>query len=348
MSVYRSMGRGTWIVERTLLGVLVRRATGLYDYDRASEVERTLLKLAQHGRRDLIEAFDAGHIAGAELVSAVECFGVSFQLTVERALELGPAVERWLDEADLVESTKRDYRNGLAALQRRARKARVGDLPSLLLRYARRAKPVMFQRVKAAAMSFVRSTIPKGQQSDLWRDIAAIRGPKTTRRQVQGGLPPAVARQIAEKLGRFGPMWWTLCCTGMGPREYWVSPWKVAAGYIEIAGTKRERRHRRVPVVALPVRPLCGPRLFSQALAAVGRELLIPKLTMYVARRTYAHWLELARIPDSRCDRYMGHAPKDVRAGYREHEALAYMAEDAKALRSVIGGDPRYLQAVAG
>jgi len=31
MSLYRSMNRGSWIVERTLLGVHIRRATGCND-----------------------------------------------------------------------------------------------------------------------------------------------------------------------------------------------------------------------------------------------------------------------------------------------------------------------------
>src|SRR5689334_18491283 len=213
------MGRGSFIVERVLCGVHVRRRTGLYDRLAAEELERVLLKLAKHGRRDLVEAFDRGDVTGPELVAAVERDGVSFQLTPGRMTLLAPAVAAWLADAHLAESTARDYGYGFAALQRRSRRATVADLPALLARYAKRAKPVMFRRVKAAVQSFVSDTVRHGQHSDLWRDVAAVQGPRVARRQVRGGLTPAQARAVAEQLGHLGPMWWTLCTTGMGRKE---------------------------------------------------------------------------------------------------------------------------------
>lgn len=363
MAVYRSMGRGSWIVERKLLGLDVRKATGCYDEESATQVEETLLKLAKHGRRDLIAAFVSGQLNGPELVAGVDRHGVTFQLTVTSAVRLRNALYLWLVSAELADKTRREYRYGLSALVGKLprlagllsdaesrsleRGPTLDELPALLAKYARRAKPVMFVQVKAAAQSFVRSTVPKGQHSELWRDVASVQGPKRKARNVQGGLNPVAARAVAERLGRLGPMWWTLCCTGMGRKEYWRTPWEVEPTHLLVHGTKRESRDRIVLRVTTPVRPFVSEQAFAEALRAVGRELGIGRLTIYVARRTFAHFLELAKIDDSRCDAYMGHAPKGMRGLYREHDVVPYLGTDILALRAAIGGEPVYVRALA-
>lgn len=369
MSLYRSHDRGSWVVQRRLLGIPVRTATGCYERAEAEEVEHTLRKLAKHGRRDLILAFVNRQISGPELVSSVEGYGVTFQLTVTSAVRLRWAMYRWLRDAELAVKTRRDYRWNIGALLTvklpaldhpltDARTLHQGpgleELPALLAKYARRATPAMFVQVKAVCQAFVRDTVPQGAHSDLWRDVAAVQGPKRRRRDVQGGLTPDRAREVAERLGRLGPMWWTLCCTGMGAREYWRMPgeprtgrWEVEPDRILVHGTKRHDRDRIVPRLTTPVRPMLSSKRFTKHLTAVGLALAIPKLTPYVARRTFAHWLELTKIPDSRCDAYLGHSPKSDRAKYREHDVVPYLAADVKALRKVIGAAPRYMEVMA-
>ena len=213
----------------------------------------------------------------------------------------------------------------------------------------------MFTQVKAAGQSFVRDTVAKGQQSDLWRDLSGVQGPKRQPRRVQGGLAPDRAREVAAWLQRDGPVWWTLCCTGLGPREYWPFPrepltgrWDVLPDRIVAHGTKREHRDRTIPRITTPVRPMIGYQAFRRRLTEAGRVLGIERLTPYVARRTFAHFLELAReIPDSRCDLYMGHSAKTDRAKYREHDVVPYLPEDTRALRQAVGPDPRYMRALA-
>lgn len=359
MSLYRSNARGSWFVQRRLLGIQIRRATGIYDWERAQEFERVLVNLARHGRRDLLTAFDTGEIGGPELAAAVEEFGISYQLSAGRAILLAPAIKRWLETADIVASTRQSYRNGLKALQRGARQPRVADLPKLLARYARRTPPVQFQRVQAAAQSFVTATVPKGQHSDLWRDVAAIQGARVAPRKVQKGLPPEKARAVAEALAaRFGAtaaqMWWTLCLTGMGRKEYWKRKrdpasgrWEVRDDRILVHGTKRGHRDRVIFRTVTPVRATIPEKSFAEMLKDVGGGLGVANLTIYVARRTFSHVLELAKILDSRCDAYMGHSPKGVRGLYREHDVEPYLAGDAAAFRAALGKDPQYMRAMA-
>lgn len=369
MSIYRSMGRGSYVVERVLLGIHVRKRTGFYEPQAAADFELCLRKLAKHGRRDLIEAFVAGHVSGPELIAGVEGYGVTFQLTVPSTVRLRRAIHDWLRTADLADKTRREYRYNLGALvgklppidrppteaeaQSLARGPVLRELPTLLARYARRATASSFTQAKAAAQSFVRVTVPKGQHSELWRDVSAVQGPKAGERDVQGGLTPDLARAVAERLGRLGPMWWTMCCTGMGVKEYWHLAWRVLEDRIFIRGVqkgKMERpRDRVVPILTTPVRPLLGEKRFAKALEKVGAELRIEGLTPYVARRTFAHFLELAKIPDSQCDALMGHSPgkknaAKMRGLYREHDIVPYLPALLKALRDTIGPDPVYVR----
>lgn len=377
MALYRTMRDGlpvgTWMVQRRIMGIRIRQATGCTEREEAEQVEQTLLKLGRHGRRDLVLAFRDRQITGPELVSSVEGYGVTFQLTVTSAVRLRRAMYTWLRESKLALKTRKDYRWSLGVLvgklppidrepteaeQRKlAQGSTLEQLPDLLARYARQrtTKPVMFVQVKAAAQSFVRDTVPKGQHSPLWQALAAIQGPKRKRRDVQGGLTPDRAREVAEALGgMLGRMWWWLCCTGMGPREYWKYPnepltgrWEAYPDRVIVHGTKRDDRDRIVFRIADAIRPALGNKAFAKKLKAVGAELGIRKLTPYVARRTFSHWLKLAKIDDSRCDAYMGHSPKSDREKYREHDVLPYLAEDRKAFRAVVGDDPQFVRVVA-
>jgi integrase len=377
VSVYRATARnertqrweqrGSYIVERKLLGINVRKRTAFYERQGAEDFERCLLKLAKHGRRDLIEAFGAGHISAPELLAGVEGYGVTFQLTVSSTVRLRRAMHDWLRTAHLADKTRREYRYNLSALVGKlppinrpptdeetkaiARGPVLRELPALLARYARRATASSFTQAKAAAQSFVRDTVPKGHHSELWRDVASIQGPQATDRDVQGGLTPELARTVAERLGRLGPMWWTMCCTGMGNKEYWHLAWQVLADRIFIRGVQKGRmekpRDRIVPILTTPVRPLLSEKRFAKVLAKVGADLRIEGLTPYVARRTFAHFLELAKTPDSQCDALMGHSPKGMRGRYREHDIAPYLPAIKTALRQAIGPDPVYVRAIA-
>jgi hypothetical protein len=58
----------------------------------------------------------------------------------------------------------------------------------------------------------------------------------------------------------------------------------------------------------------------------------------YDLRRTYAQWLDLARIPQFRQDYYMAHGPRDLNALYkRMREVSTSLAEDAAALGVLVG-----------
>jgi len=65
----------------------------------------------------------------------------------------------------------------------------------------------------------------------------------------------------------------------------------------------------------------------------------------YDARRTFAHWCDLAAIPEIRRELYLGHAVlANLRTLYGAHESERFVDEDAMRLRKVVGfvvGPPR-------
>jgi integrase len=131
---------------------------------------------------------------------------------------------------------------------------------------------------------------------------------------------------------------WLLCLTGMRPEEAFEeigNRWAVEADGIRIHGTKSEAAERVVPRVGLLLRPATKRQAFYQALRAASGETVSP----YDCRRTYAQWLDLARIPQFRQSYYLGHGPKNLDQLYQRMRACGqYLREDAAALEQLVGG----------
>lgn len=360
MSVYKSGGRGSWIVERSFRGLgTFRRATGTNEYDTAREIDERMLPDLYEHRQDLLKSLMAYELTPLALYQAYRRFGLSYHMNVERAIPLKDAIDGWLkDQAKrkdgLSAKTLEDYGYSLHAVVRLRERAALTDLPALLQRYAirKRKAPSQFNRTLSAARTFTQEVAPRGAQSDLFKAVAAIPELKEAQRQVGPGLAPATARAVAEALDRrrpgLGRMWWFMCTTGMHWKEYAIDGWKAEPAWIIVHGEKTDYRERITLRLTSPVKPMYSEWVLARELRAVGADMGIKKLTPNVARRTFAHLLELARVLDSQCDALMGHSPKSkgMRGLYREHELLPYLPEITKAVREAIGPEPRYLQAV--
>jgi integrase len=110
--------------------------------------------------------------------------------------------------------------------------------------------------------------------------------------------------------------------------------WSVDEIGIRIHGTKSPAADRVVPRIGILVKPDTGRLAFYRALRTANGKTVAP----YDLRRTYAQWLDLARIPQLRQDYYMAHGPKDLNALYkRTREVSAALHEDAAALGRLVG-----------
>jgi hypothetical protein len=118
--------------------------------------------------------------------------------------------------------------------------------------------------------------------------------------------------------------------------------WEVRTDRVAIHGTKRAGRERIVPRLGTPALPSSEYKAAYHALVTVRQKLtkdhpLLAGLVVYDARRTFAHWLELAKIPRSRRMAYLGHSVRDVTDRYEQHSVEFYLTADRKALRHVVG-----------
>lgn len=76
---------------------------------------------------------------------------------------------------------------------------------------------------------------------------------------------------------------------------------------------------RVVPRVGVLVKPGTGRLAFYRHFRTKSDDTVSP----YDLRRTYAQWLDLARIPQFRQDYYMAHRPRDLNALYKGMREVA-------------------------
>ena len=115
-----------------------------------------------------------------------------------------------------------------------------------------------------------------------------------------------------------------MCCTGMGPTEFW-GEWTVLPDRLRIKGTKRPGRRwgtlgREVPVPTPLVRPQMTQDRFAKLLRRAGA-------TPYQGRKSYSCWLEDADISLSRIQLLLGHGAKNVTLLYPKRQITAVLDE---------------------
>ena len=280
-----------------------------------------LLQLIQDGTLDIPEVWDAwsnGHIE--RLPGAGDLKDVS------------KAVDKWFHRKEYTDQTERDYRNAIGYVTNGP--AKLGDLPRLLERYRAKCKGTgkhrMFNLARSATQALLKSTFNKHHR--LYQDVAAVE-PLSIEKAEIPHLSVAFCREIAERLGRNGAMWWAMCITGMNPKEYW-GRWKVDGDLMRVYGTKRVGRRRIVPLLWVPVKPQITREGFKTALQKLDVDVT-PKR----GRNAYAQWLEEAGVLKSHRDAYLGHGPKTMNDLYTRHEMTAHIEEDAAKMKALIGGD---------
>ena len=93
-------------------------------------------------------------------------------------------------------------------------------------------------------------------------------------------------------------------------------------------------RVRDVPLVDTPVRPELTRDGFTSALRRLSEKGT--KVTPYQARKTFARWMEDARIPRAHREIYRGHGKRDIGDVYERYEVANYLRDDAQAMRALL------------
>ena len=335
MTPFRSHGKGTLVLKGTFAGVHIERASGTNDAKRLRDLQAMCRTLADSGRLDVLAElakprglrplevwahYRSGDWSRIPTVAHIQPFKETYDAWVK-----GIAGER--HKSDLVYAGKI-----LVAAARSA--ATLADLPAAVAharhQYAEAGR--MFNKLRDAASAFLRATLTR--QHPLYLAIRAIEPLVVTRKYGRHPQDPAAARMIVEALGgEAGRIWWMLCGTGMGPKEFWSDGWEEVDGQLHVKGQKRSGRDRLVPLIVELERPRLTRWGFTTALRRSGLGV-----TPYDARRSFAFWMELARIWDTHQQAYLGHGHRTITDLYRGHDVLPFLEEDAGKLLDVVVG----------
>ena len=366
-------------IDVIVLGVRIKKQSGVTTKAERDDLVAMLRTLPKQGHLEIVRGIQAGRWSLLEVYAHYVAGTLAQLYGPQDDQQLDPVVDGWLDRALCADGTRdnrRDAFKALRALERRTLFLR--DLPELLKTYRARCEevkhPRTFNIARTAVQAFLRDTL--GKRKPLTLAVADV--PKLAeRKQGRAGLvlPEAVA--IRDQLPHDAALaWWSMVLTGMGPKEFFVDGFDVLADRVLIHGAKTEGRERAVPLIDTPVRPaltkdgytsalrrLSGRRLRESLTAQLDRkptpqELTAAaqakgaqpwKVTPYQARKTFARWMEEARIPRTRRNRYRGHGTQDIGDNYERYEVDGYLRDDAKAMREYLLSvlPPRGLQIVS-
>lgn len=337
MNAYRSHGRGTLILKATFGAIKLEVASGTQDPKTLRRLKEMLRTLWEAGRGELIRGVRDRLYTPLELWQHYRTGNWSAMPSPEHVRALKPLLEAWAAKQTNRYTKKASISYVLRILECLGPKPTVADLPSAITAFRGRCeetgKAQYFNHVRGAAQAFIRVTPGLGIHSPLWVAVARIPRLPVTRKVQPNPQRPAGAWMIAELLGgEDGRIWWTLCCTGMGPDEYFGNKWAVEDGRLHIRGTKRAARDRLVPLVVAIEPPTVTRHAWDTRL---WRKQL--GVTPYDARRSFSIWLAEAGIPDHRHAAYMGHGPKSQTQHY-QRVTDQYLDEDEARLKALLGG----------
>ena len=195
----------------------------------------------------------------------------------------------------------------------------------------RDGKARTFNQTRALCQSFLANSY--GIHHPFWMEVSNVR-PLPVAPKYRGRARSFVeVRQLMhEEDSVYTRMFWIMCVTGMGPTELY-GDWEVQHDRVLIHGTKRIARDRMVLLLDPKIRREDFPTLkyFRKAM-----KRLRPDWLLYDGRRSFAHWLDQARVQKIRIKMYMGHASGDVTDLYLRHNVEAGLKTEALGVRMAL------------
>ena len=297
-----------------------------------------LRSLHTTGKLDLLRGIKSGTIDPFALFLSYQRGELRQVRLAEDAIPAKAELVAWIERAEVAERTRKSYRWYINDLFRDHPSAKISEVPDVLLSLRKQCERLgqrtKFARCKAVALSYCSHTY--GRESAMWSAVANIKGLKYSS-HIHKGQARSV-QDVVEAVRRlrhpFGAMFWTMCLTGMGTKEYFEDGFEILANAVLVNGQKRKSRRRLTPLVFSDlVQPSRQQKAMRKALHGV-----CPEWQLYDARRSFQHWAEMAGIPVIRIKLYAGHSITDVSERYRSHEVIEYLISDSQKLRDYIVG----------
>lgn len=317
----------------------IKKQSGVVTKTEREDLCAMLRLLPKQGHVALVQDIQAGRRGILEVFAHFTANTLAQLQGPQDDQPLAPLLDPWLDTAMCGEGTRQNRRDAFRALQADGRRVYLlQELPAMLRAFRQQCEkdrfPRKFNIARTCVQAFLRDVV--GKRKPLTLEVADIEQLRE-RKKGRAGLALADAIAVRDGLGGdAGRIWWSMCLTGMGLKEYFADGWQVLSDRIHISGVKAEARSRDVPLTDYPVRPELKRTGFNTALRRYAEKAGV-KLNPYQARKSFARWMEDAHVPRARRVAYLGHSQADVQDRYERYEIDAYLREDAERMRALIG-----------
>ncbi len=315
-------------LDMTIRGVgRLALATGTRKPEIAKKIRRTVEKLLEDGRLDLLLALKARRISPMQLHDLYQRKMLHTIPSAEAALSLTETWAHWIEHKDCSDAHKRSLAQSLRHLAPDER-AMIHDLPALVERAKAklRDKPASARMTIMGARAFAKHELKRSHP--IYVALTDITIAQVVPQREKHPLTVADLRALRENLPpHLAEMAWTMAVTGMRVNEFYGKWHQWGDHGVRIFGTKTAGSNRLVPYVPPLHSPVVQYKAYRGALAKAGG------ITPYDLRRTFANFMEAAHIPRIRRRAYLGHGVSDTTDLYEQHEVDDHLEGDGELLR---------------
>lgn len=333
---HKDRGKGTYILDRKVRDVgRIKRASGTDDVKMFRSLNQMIDGLEAKGRLDILVAIRDGTLSPLLVWSHYRTGDLDRLPKPEALVPLGEAWEDWNKHRTCGVFDRASKAQALKRLQRESRvSATVAELPTILgklrLTLEREKKAVAFNHTKRAVQAFLRDRY--SSSSAIYGQVRAHRDLPVTPKQHKGWLSVKGVLALCNTLDdEMKTAVWSLCSTGMRPKEYFATPWERRTYCVHIPYGKTAAAERDIPDLGMVDRPSMTYSAFMQRLRRkTGKRGVRP----YDFRRTFMEWMTDAEIDARRRRIYFGHEVPEVTELYRQKPTLEQLRNDAEIMKS--------------
>lgn len=331
---HKDSGKGTFVLDRVIRDVgRIKRASGTTHQATFRAMSQMLDGLRERGRLDILKGIRDGALSPLLVWSHYRTGSLEKIPSAESLVPLYDAWEEWNKVRKCGVADRAKKTSVLAHLRRTGRAdATVAELPALVaklrLTLEKDDKAVAFNHIKRAVQAFLRDRYSNSHQ--LYGEVRANRDLPVTPKQHKGWLTVQGVLALCNSLDdEMKAAVWSLCSTGMRPKEYFSTPWERRTYCLHIPFGKTRAALRDIPDLGMCVPPPLSYSAFMQRLRRrTGKRGVRP----YDFRRTFMSWMEDAAIEPRRRLVYFGHDVPQVTELYRQRPTLEQLRNDAEQL----------------
>jgi integrase len=327
--LYKDGDRGTFLIDRRIKDVgRIKRASGTTIPSVLRDLNQMLDGLAARGRQDVLVAIRDGQLSPLMVYSHYRGGNLDKLPRPEALVPLYDTWEEWNKHRACGVHDRAAKTKALGYLRQEGRKdATVNDLPTLVarlrIRFEQEKHAVSFNHTKRAVQAFLRDRYTNAHP--LYADVRSYKDLTVIPKQHKAWLTVQGVLALCNTLDdECRSVVWSLCASGMRPKEYFNTPWERRTYCIHVPFGKTRAAARDIPDLGMCASPPMSYGAFMQRLRRRSSN------RPYDFRRTFMTWMEDAEIDPRRRLVYFGHEVPQVTELYRQKPTLEQLRNDAE------------------